>query len=188
MVKCLPQAVWVILIIDALCVAFWLMNIVSRGYFLQFGLLPGSTNVLPSLLFAPLIHGSWAHLLSNLLPFTLLSWLVLGYGSVRYYGLLTLVWLGGGILVWLFARQAYHIGLSGVVYGLWAYLLVYAWVLRSVKSLLIACAVLLVYGVMFFGLFPVSLRVSFESHLFGAAIGGVYAYLLACYDSHKTTK
>ncbi|MGL4456298.1 MAG: rhomboid family intramembrane serine protease [Plesiomonas sp.] len=184
MMKRLPRVVWVILAIDALCLFFQILNMLGGGYFVRFGLQPGSANLLPALLLAPLIHGSWAHVLSNVVPFTLLSWLVSRYGAGRYYGLLALVWAGGGMLVWLFARQAYHVGLSGVVYGLWAYLLVYALILRSVKSLLIAFAVVLIYGVMFFGLFPTQLRVSFESHLFGAAVGGVYAYMLARYDRH----
>ncbi len=185
--KKIPPVIGLILIIDVICIVLFMFNYLGAGALTRYGLLPRSEPLFMPLLLAPLLHGSWAHLWANLLPFTLLSWLASRYGSREYILLLLVVWFGGGLLLWCVGRPAYHIGLSGVIYGLWAYLLVYALMHRSFKALAIGAVVLVLYAVMWQGLIPGQLsgqwHVSVEGHLSGALVGGLYAYF--CARRHK---
>lgn len=83
-----------------------------------------------------------------------------------------------GSWVWIAGREASHIGASGVVYGLIAFLLVSGFIRRDVQALAISFIVLFLYGsTLFAGIFPGDVKISWESHLMGAVAGiivGVY--------------
>jgi len=87
--------------------------------------------------------------------------------------------LVGGLLVWIFARKATHIGASGLVYGLVAFLIANGFLERKLIPILISIAVAFVYGGLIWGIFP-SMRsyISWEGHLFGAIAGVLSAFLL----------
>ena len=78
-----------------------------------------------------------------------------------------------------------HVGLSGIVYGLWAYLLVYAIIFRSMKSIAIAVIVMFLYGSMVWGFIPAHEWISYESHFFGALSGAFAGYLFAKRDKKQ---
>ncbi|OEC32618.1 rhomboid family intramembrane serine protease [Pseudomonas sp. 21C1] len=148
------------------------------GYSLNaFGLQPRSIHGLLGIVLSPFLHGSVGHLVSNAFPFAVLSALILTDGVGRYVAVSTVVVVIGGLLVWSFGRDANHIGASGWVFGLWAYLIAQAFYSRSFKRLFIALLVLSLYGGMIFGLLPRH-GVSFESHLFGALAGWFAAWLM----------
>lgn len=83
-----------------------------------------------------------------------------------------------GLLVWVFARKAVHIGASGWVFGLWSLSIAIAFFQRSFVNIAIAVFVLFFYGGMIYGVLPQDRYVSFESHLFGAIAGIVCAYFM----------
>lgn len=148
------------------------------GYPLNaFGLQPRSADGLVGIALAPFLHGSIGHLLSNAVPFAFLSMLILGYGVGRYALVSALVISLGGFLVWVFGREAIHVGSSGWVFGLWGFLIGQAWFTRSLRSVLIALLVVFLYGGLVFGFLPRH-GVSFESHIFGAIAGFITAWLL----------
>lgn len=148
------------------------------GYALNtFGLIPRSLGGLPGLLLSPWLHGSWLHLLSNLLPFMVLSAIVLRDGMPRYLGVSAAVILIGGLLVWSLGRSSIHVGASGWVFGMWAYILACAWFHRSFSNIAAALFVFAFYGGMAWGFLPRH-GVSFESHLAGALAGIAAARLL----------
>jgi len=153
------------------------LNILS-GYSLNaYGLQPRSFQGLLGIAISPFLHGSIGHLLSNAVPFAVLSALVLFNGVGRYLLVSLLVCVIGGLLVWSFGREANHVGASGWVFGLWGYLLAQAWYSKSLKSLAVALLVVVFYGGMVFGFLP-RYGVSFESHIFGALAGWVSAWIL----------
>lgn len=144
----------------------------------RFGIYPRKWESLPGIFLAPFIHGDWAHLASNSLP---LFFLTLGlfyfYRPIAWQVLAVLV-VGGGIWVWVAARSSYHIGASGLVYGL-AFFLFFSGVFRKdARAIALALVVAFFYGSMVWGIFPaiVEAHVSWESHLFGGLAGIVAAY------------
>lgn len=167
----------VIVGLSLLLVAVQAVNMLTGYWLVSFGLVPRSIEGLRGVVLAPFIHGSVAHLLGNLLPFMVLSWLVATEGVRRYAWVVGLVSLAGGLLVWLFGRTSLHVGASGLIFGLWTYLLARAWYQRSVASLLLALIALVGYSGLIYGFLPAA-GVSFESHIAGALAGVGVAWLM----------
>ena len=126
------------------------------------------------ILLSPMLHGSFSHLLSNTLPLLVLGGFVALRGTKTLVGVSLFVVVLGGLLVWLVGRPAIHIGASGLVFGYFGYLLAQGWYERSTLSIVVAFAVLLLYGGIIFGALPQSGFISWEGHLFGL-IAGVLA-------------
>lgn len=141
------------------------------------GLRPGEWTGLIGVLMAPLLHGSLEHLLANTLSLAVLG-MFIGYAYPRAaLRTLALVWLLGGLAVWLVGRPVTHIGASGLAYGLAGYLLLAGLLRRDRQALALSLAVLLLYSGMLFGLLPDKPGVSWESHLAGG-LSGLLAALL----------
>ena len=126
---------------------------------------------LRGILLAPLLHGSFSHLLSNTFPLLLLGGFVALRGTKTLVGVSLFVVVLGGLLVWLVGRPAVHIGASGLVFGYFGYLVAQGWYERSFVSIVVAVAVLLLYGSIIFGVLPQAGFISWEGHLFGLVAG-----------------
>ena len=137
------------------------------------GILPRNVEGLDGVVFAPLLHAGAGHLLGNTLPLIVFSFLTLLEGVRPFLAVLGISWLASGIGVWLFG-SGLTVGVSGVVFGLFAYLMVRGFYNRNVPQILLSAVLFLVYGSILWGLFPTALGVSWQAHLFGAA-GGVLA-------------
>lgn len=125
----------------------------------------------------PLVHGSWGHLASNSVPlFVLLVLCTYFYRKVAMRAF-WLIYVLTGVLVWLFARNVSHIGASGVVYGLVAFVFWNGIFRRSIRSIMLAGIVLLLYSGMFMGVLPDQEGVSWESHLIGSLVGILASYV-----------
>jgi membrane associated rhomboid family serine protease len=123
------------------------------------------------ILSAPFLHGNLGHLVANLPPFVVLGALVLRLGEATYLRAATLIVLGSGLLLWLLGRRAAHMGMSGVIFGFFGYLLALAIFRGGVGNVVIAALVLAVYGSMLAGIKPARRGTSWESHLFGLVAG-----------------
>ncbi|WP_438010063.1 rhomboid family intramembrane serine protease [Sorangium sp. So ce321] len=157
---------WSIEILDA---------VVFRGSLDALGIRPRTVPGLVGIALAPLLHGGFAHLAANTLPFVGLGWLIM-LRKKRDLLLVTLVAaLVGGLGVWLLgAPSSVHIGASGVIFGYFGFLLLRGWFERSALSIALSLVVGLVYGGMIWGVLPTRLGISWEGHLFGF-LGGVLA-------------
>ena len=148
----------------------------SLGYQLnQFGIIPRELSGLIGIVFAPLLHSSWWHLLSNLIPLLIFVVLIEQQRWGQSLWILLSVALLSGILVWLFGRHASHVGASGLVLGCWGYLLASAWYSPSLKNLLIAGLVILFYGGLLWSLLDFRPHISWSSHVYGCFAGIVMA-------------
>lgn len=143
------------------------------------GIFPRTIHGLIGILTGPMIHGSWVHITSNTIPLLFL-------GSSLYYfydRIATRVFLQcyffTGIFVWIFGRPFYHIGASGLIYGLAFFLISFGIFRKDFRSLFISIVVVLLYGGIIYGVFPSQPGVSWESHLMGAIVGVVTASSLA---------
>jgi membrane associated rhomboid family serine protease len=154
----------------------------------RFGVYPGTLRGLSGVFLAPLIHGSLAHLFSNTLPLIILGTVLL-YGYPRSARLvIPVLYFGTGIGVWLFARSAWHIGASGLTFGMMFFVFTVGVLRWDTRSIGLALVVFLLYGGMIWGVFPGDPSVSFESHLAGALIGITLAVLLKNRDPAPARK
>lgn len=141
------------------------------GQWGAWGIYPRALDGLPGVLFAPLLHGDWGHIISNTPPlFALTAMLLLFYPRVAW-PVFVMIYLLTGLTVWAFGRPVYHIGASGVVYGLVAFLAWNGIFRRNIKAIAIALLVVFYYGSMFVGILPNQEGISWESHLLGAVVG-----------------
>lgn len=167
----------------ALCFALflWLIKLMEMLLTLdlaQYGVYPGRLSGLVNVLWAPLIHGSLSHLFANTAPIIVLGTALL-YGYPKSARIVLLVvYFGTGLGVWLFARQSYHIGASGLSFGMMFFLFVIGVLRWDKRAIAISMVVFFLYGSMVWGILPGNPGISYESHLFGAVIGVILAFFL----------
>lgn len=143
------------------------------------GIFPRDPKTIPHIFFMPFIHSDWEHLVGNVLSFFVLGLcLFYFYGEIAGRVLLFSV-IGTGVLLWFIGRDAWHIGLSGVVYAL-SFFLFFSGILRKYIPLIaISLMVVFIYGNHVWYLFPwrETEPVSWEGHLAGAIIGTLFALI-----------
>lgn len=141
------------------------------------GIYPHKISGLKGILFSPLIHSDVKHLFNNSIPlFVLLSALYFFYRKIANK-VIILGLLLTGFLTWSFGRPAYHIGASGLVYMLVSFIF-FSGVLRKYYRLVaLSLIVVFLYGSMVWYIFPIEERISWEGHLSGFLVGGLFAYL-----------
>ena len=146
----------------------------------QDGIVPRTADGLEGIVWAPLLHGGWAHLIANTLPFLIFGFLVLANGIGRFVLVTAIVWVLGGLGVWLTAPDgSVTIGMSGVIFGWLTYLLVRGFFARSGTQIVLAVVLFLVWGGILLGVLPGQEGVSWQGHLFGAFAGVLAAWLVA---------
>ncbi|MBV5312689.1 MAG: rhomboid family intramembrane serine protease [Prolixibacteraceae bacterium] len=168
----------------AIVVVFWVVKLIENLYqldFSKFGILPLQAEGLPGIILSPFIHSNYDHLLSNSIPFLILTFALLYFYRNLAYRIFFLIYILSGICVWLGGRPSWHIGASGIVYGLASFLFFSGALRRDANLLTIGIIVVFLYGSMFWGIFPLKPEISWESHLWGAASG----LMLAIYYRHQ---
>ena len=144
------------------------------------GILPRTTAGLDGILWAPLLHHGFAHLVSNTLPFVIFGFLVLAAGLGRFVLVTAFIWLFAGLGVWLTAPAgSVTVGMSGVIFGWLTFLLVRGFFARSGLQILLAVGLFLVWGSVLIGVLPGRPDVSWQGHLSGAIAGVLAAWLFA---------
>ena len=164
----------------------WLVELLNEGLDLglqRFGVQPREFAGLPGILLAPLLHGSFAHLLTNSLPLLVLGTVMLHLYPNSALKVIPAVYLGPGIAVWLFAKaSSIHVGASGLVYGLVSYIFVAGVIRRDRRAIAASLLVSFLYGSSVWGVLPISAGVSWETHLAAALIGLALAIALRRLD------
>ena len=152
-----------------------LIDLVLLGRLDFLGIFPRNLQGLRGVLFAPLLHGGFGHLVANTGPLLALGLLTLLGGWEIFLRVTASAWLIGGLGTWLLGGAGtVHIGSSILIFGYLGYLLAAAYYQRSPQTLLVALLVGLVYGSMLFGLLPGQTGVSWQGHAAGF-LGGVLA-------------
>lgn len=164
----------ILLLITTLWVVFFL-NLLLPFELRQWGIYPRQPLGLIGILFSPILHINFSHLAVNTAPlFVLAVILVIFYERIAI-PVLMIVWLIGGVLIWAFARSGNHIGASGLIYGIAAFLVSYGLWKRNSISIFLSLIIALFYGgSMLSGLLPFQQAISWESHFF-SALSGVFA-------------
>ncbi len=143
----------------------------------HWGIYPRELDGLQGIITAPLVHGSWEHLVSNSVPLFVSSTIIhYFYRRVAWPGFIS-IYLVTGASVWLLGRSVYHIGASGVVYGLISFIFWNGVFRKNIKAIVLALVVTILYSGYLGGIVPNKEGVSWESHLLGAIVGVVVSFL-----------
>lgn len=162
----------------------WLIEIVDKiifhGALDGLGIIPRHVDGLRGILFAPLLHAGFNHLLANTLPLLLFGFLVMLRYQRRFPFISIVIILVSGLGTWLIApANTLHIGASGLIFGYFAFLVVSAWYERSFASVSLAVLVILLYGSILWGVLPAGNDISWQGHFFGLIGGGMAAYFVS---------
>lgn len=159
----------------------WVIALVEYLFnmsFVSYGLWPRSYSGALGIITAPLIHADFNHLFANSVPLFVLG------GSLFYFyrsialRVFLLIYIFSNIWVWGMAREAYHIGASGLVYGLASFLFVSGLIRREPRLMAISMFVAFLYGGFIWGIFPELFpdrNISWEGHLMGMLAGVIFA-------------
>ncbi|HMS65089.1 MAG TPA: rhomboid family intramembrane serine protease [Ignavibacteria bacterium] len=142
-----------------------------------YGVFPGKISGLKGIFFSPLIHSGFSHLISNSITLFLLLFGTLYFYRSSVIKVFIIIYIFEGILVWLFARPSYHIGASGLVYGFAGFLFFSGVFRKDKRSVSLSLLIVFLYGGMVWGVLPTDPKISFESHLFGALLGILCAFI-----------
>lgn len=147
------------------------------------GILPRHLVGLDGIVWSPLLHDTWGHLIGNTIPVLVLGWLVMAGGLRQFVAVTALVWIVSGVGTWLVGTAAgVHIGASGLAFGWLVFLLVRGFFARSFAQILVAVVLFVYWGGMLWGVLPGQPGISWEAHLFGALGGLLAAWLVARSD------
>jgi membrane associated rhomboid family serine protease len=171
-------------------VLWWvgMLETLARVDLVEYGIYPRKLSGLLGILTAPFIHGSLGHLFSNTVPIVVLgTTLLYGYPkSARV--VIPALFLGTGLGVWLFGRASYHIGASGLTFGMMFFVFTIGMLRWDRRAIGLSLVVFFLYGGMIWGVFPTEPNVSYESHLAGALVGVALAFLLRRLDPPPPVK
>lgn len=155
----------------------WALEIVDfalGGALNAYGIFPRHFIGLRGILFAPFLHGSFAHLIANTIPFLTLGWFVMLKDTRDFFVVTAITMLVSGLGVWLFGSSGFHIGASGIIFGYLGFLLARGYFERNIPSIFLSLVVGVLYGGGIWGILPNQQGISWEGHLFGF-IGGILA-------------
>lgn len=166
----------------------WIIKILEFSFdihFANWGVFPRESFGLIGILTFPLVHADFNHLISNSLPLLFLITGLCYFYPKSSKMVFSIIYFGTGIFVWLFARPSFHIGASGLIYGIASFLFFSGVIRRDTRSITLALLVTFLYGGLIWGILPLENHVSWEGHLFGALMGIVSAFVFRKSDPYK---
>ena len=169
----------------ALLALLWFILIVDNVLALdlnRFGLRPRELSGLIGIVTAPLLHGGAEHLFNNSFPLLVALTATLFFYPNASLRVIPIVWLGSGLLGWFIGRPSLHVGASGVLYGLLAFVFASGVIRRDLRSVAVSLVVWFLYGTLIWGVFPIRPNMSWELHLSGGIVGVLMAFLYRGWD------
>ena len=152
------------------------LNVILDLQLGNYGIIPRSESHWFHIYTSPFIHGNLGHLINNLFGLAVFSAFCL-LRSVSFYLLSSIFIITlTGALIWMFGRDAVHIGASGWIFGLWSLSISIALFDRRLVNIVSGFMVFFFYGSMIYGVLPSDPNISFEAHLFGAVSGVFFAF------------
>lgn len=152
----------------------------------SYGVFPRKLSGLIGILTSPLIHADFKHLFNNSIPLIILGSALFYFYKEVAFKVSFWIYLMVGIWTWVSARESYHIGASGVLYGLFSFLLVSGFLRKNKNLISLSFTVIFLYGSLVWGIFPIDVKVSFEGHLWGFVAGIVLAFYYKRQGPQKT--
>lgn len=143
------------------------------------GVRPRTIDGLRGILLSPFIHSGWKHLFSNITAFMVLSVAFFYFYREIAYKVFGMIYFMSGILLWCGGREAWHIGASGLIYGLASFLFISGVIRKHIPLMAVSLIVVFLYGSLFWGMLPLSYEMehSWEGHLWGFVAGFINALM-----------
>jgi membrane associated rhomboid family serine protease len=158
----------------------WIAHIYNESVgniYNSWGIYPREIDGLVGVLAAPFLHSGYHHLISNSAPMLVLTTIMTMFYRRVAVASFVLIYLLAGLLVWIFGNEAYHIGASGVVYGLVAFVFWIGIFRRNTRSIVLSLIIIVMYSGYIAGILPDQPGISWESHLLGGLVGILVAYI-----------
>jgi membrane associated rhomboid family serine protease len=178
--------VYPFLVIAAMWIIYW-GEFVAPFELTHLGILPRTSSGLTGILFAPLLHSTndINHLLNNSIPIFFLLMALFYFYKKTALRVIGVGWILTGVLTWIIAKNegSYHIGMSGIIYALIFFLFISGVLKKEKQYQAISLLIVILYGSLIWGIFPMEEKVSWEGHL-GGTISGIF---LAFYYFEKPT-
>ncbi len=166
----------------AIVALIWLVKLIEWAFSLDLyylGIYPLKYQGLVGIITAPLVHADAAHAAANSIPLFVTTAVIFYFYREVAWQVFLLIWIITGIWVWSFARESYHIGASGIVYGYISFLFFSGIFRRHLRLMAVSLLMVFLYGGFFWGIFPdffPNRNISWESHLMGGIAGLVIAF------------
>ncbi|MBL4710521.1 MAG: rhomboid family intramembrane serine protease [Flavobacteriales bacterium] len=157
---------------------FFIIKIIEVHFelsFVRFGVLPRTIEGLKGVVLAPLIHGDWTHLFNNSIPLLILGWAIFYFYRSLAPKVIFWSYLLAGLYTWISARNAFHIGASGLVYALFGFLMISGFLRKYIPLVALSFLVAFLYGSLIWGILPWDKTISWEGHFWGLLVGLVLA-------------
>jgi len=160
-----------------------LVDTLDRNRLDGYGIRPREVDGLDGIVFAPLLHHGWGHLVANTVPLLVFGFLILLAGVARWAAVTAVVWLVGGVGTWLTGQpHSLHLGASVLAFGWLVYLLLRGIFARDASQIALGAILLFMYGGILYGVLPGQPGISWQGHLFGALGGALAAYWFGASD------
>jgi membrane associated rhomboid family serine protease len=161
----------------------WIVFLYEIKYgfnFNQYSIYPRRIESLFGILASPFLHSDVSHITNNTLSFFVLMLLLRFFYSKVYFQVFIIGLLVSGIFTWLFARPAYHLGMSGVIYVLASFIISKSFFSKQYNLIALSFVVIFIYGSMIWYVFPIDKSISWEGHLSGLITGILLSF---CYKN-----
>lgn len=134
-------------------------------------LVPKDYSTLHGLLFSPFLHANLNHICGNSMPFLALSCIVF-YLHKRYsYIVFVSLVLIPGVFCFFLGDPIPNLGISGVIFGLFGFLITRGYVERTIMNFAVSTGLALMFANSLIMVFPVMMGVSWTYHLGGMITG-----------------
>ncbi|PLX11770.1 MAG: rhomboid family intramembrane serine protease [Marinilabiliales bacterium] len=164
-----------------LVVMMWVIKIVESLFGIDFGFLgthPLSLNGIQGIITMPFVHGSYSHIFANTVPFIVLGTALFYFYKGISVRVLIGIWILSGIWTWFGGRDSWHVGASGIIYGLSAFLFVSGVIRKDTRLAALSLIVAFLYGSLIWGIIPdfyPEKNISWEGHMGGFVAGIIMA-------------
>lgn len=168
-----------------LIIVIKILEVIFELNFISLSLYPRNPKSLLGIITSPLIHKNFEHLFSNIFPLMFLGISINYFYKESSKKVFLISYIITGFFVWVFARESFHIGASGIVYALVSFLFFSGIIKKDKRSITLSLLVVFLYGGLIYGIFPIKEGVSWESHLIGGLVGMVTAIVYRKKDLYK---
>ena len=177
----------VILLPAIFLIIIWSIKIIEYSFdfsFVNFGVLPKKASGIKGVLFSPFIHKDFNHLINNSYPILILMSIINFFYKKIANEIFIWLYFISGFLLWVIGRPCFHIGASGFIYALAAFIFISGVIRKNPQLSALSMVIIFVYGSMIWGVFPLKENISWEGHLCGLITG----VLIAIYFKNEGPK